>query len=115
MARMTGAISIRTALQPLDGARRRALEAGLEHLLGAARQIVPHEEGTLERSGRVVVVVPGTLGAVVFDTPYAVIQHEDLTFQHDPGRQAKYLEEPMYAEREVIAQVMADEMRRGLS
>ena len=30
-----------------------------------------------------------------YDTPYAVVQHEDMTFNHKPGRKAKYLEDPM--------------------
>ena len=45
---------------------------------------------------------PGTLKAAVsFDTPYAVVQHENLTFHHPGGRQAKYLETPLNASREV--------------
>lgn len=32
--------------------------------------------------------------SVVYTAPYARIQHEDLTFNHPNGGQAKYLEEP---------------------
>jgi hypothetical protein len=27
--------------------------------------------------------------------PYAAVEHEDLGFKHDPGKQAKYLEVPL--------------------
>lgn len=88
------------------------LERGLEHVLGEARRIVPLEEGTLERSGRV--VRDGLLGGVTFDTVYAVRQHEELTWKHLPGRQAKYLETPMNSERDVVLRLMAVPLRRWL-
>ncbi|WP_329622921.1 minor capsid protein [Streptomyces sp. NBC_01255] len=88
------------------------LQRGLEHVLAEARKIVPLDEGTLERSGRV--VRDGLNGAVVFDTIYAVRQHEELTWKHLPGRTAKYLEKPMNSERDVVLQLMAVDMRRWL-
>ncbi|CAL9503946.1 minor capsid protein [Streptomyces sp. enrichment culture] len=88
------------------------LERGLEHVLGEARRIVPLEEGTLERSGRV--VRDGLNGAVTFDTVYAVRQHEELTWKHLPGRQAKYLETPMTSERDVVLRLMQVSLRRWL-
>lgn len=92
---------------------REGLERGLEHVLNEARKIVPLEEGTLERSGKVVML--GDLnGAVVFDTVYAVRQHEELTWKHLPGRTAKYLEIPMNRERDVVLQMMAVGLRRWL-
>ncbi|MEV6105700.1 hypothetical protein AB0M28_13430 [Streptomyces sp. NPDC051940] len=92
---------------------RTGLEKGLEHVLGEARKIIPLDEGTLERSGRVVMDDAAISGAVVFDTVYAVVQHERLDFRHAPGRQAKYLEVPMLAEREVVLAIIAAEIRRG--
>ncbi|MFJ9657617.1 hypothetical protein ACIRPR_06565 [Streptomyces griseoflavus] len=88
------------------------LERGLEHVLGKARQLVPLEEGTLERSGRV--SRDGLNGAVSFDTVYAVRQHEELTWRHLPGRSAKYLETPMNSERDVVLRLMAVSLRRWL-
>jgi hypothetical protein len=89
------------------------LERALEHTLGKAKQLVPLEEGTLERSGRVNML--GQLeGQITFDTVYAVRQHEELTWKHLPGRQAKYLEQPMNTEREVMLQLMAVPLRRWL-
>lgn len=88
------------------------LRQALEHTLGEARKIVPLDEGTLERSGRV--DVDGLNGAISFDTVYAVRQHEELTWKHLPGRSAKYLEIPMNAERDVMLQLMAVPLRRWL-
>ena len=86
------------------------LQKGLEHVLFEARKIVPLREGTLERSGRV--VREGMNGAVVFDTVYAVRQHEELTWKHLPGRSAKYLEKPMNSERDVVLRLMQVSLRR---
>ncbi|MGW8988720.1 minor capsid protein [Streptomyces zhihengii] len=88
------------------------LRRGLEHVLERARAIVPLEEGTLERSGRV--VQDELEGAVTFDTVYARRQHEELSWRHAPGRQAKYLETPMATERQVVLDLMAVGLRRWL-
>lgn len=88
------------------------LSRALEHTLGKAKELVPLEEGTLERSGRV--DVDGLNGAISFDTVYAVIQHEELSYKHLPGRQAKYLEQPMNTEREVMLRIMAVPLRAWL-
>jgi hypothetical protein len=114
VARMTGTINVAAAANTLLSHRRRALILALEHLLGVSRQLVPHEEGTLERSGRVV-LIDDNRGAVTYDTPYAVRQHEELDYRHDAGRQAKYLEQPMTTERAVILAIIAAELRRGTS
>jgi hypothetical protein len=84
----------------------------LEHVLGEARKLVPLDEGTLERSGRV--VRDGLNGAVTFDTVYAVRQHEELTWKHLPGRQAKYLEQPMNSERDIVLRLMQVSLRGWL-
>jgi hypothetical protein len=46
---------------------------------------------------------------------YARRQHEELTWKHAPGRNAKYLEGPMNSEREVMLRLMAVPLRRWLS
>lgn len=45
------------------------LQRALEHTLGVANTLVPLDEGTLERSGKV--VIEGLNGAISYDTPYA--------------------------------------------
>lgn len=86
------------------------LERALEHTLGKAKAIVPLEEGTLERSGRVNMLTELS-GQITFDTVYAVVQHEELSYKHLPGRTAKYLEGPMNSEREVMLRLMAVPLR----
>ncbi|MGA5764478.1 minor capsid protein [Nonomuraea bangladeshensis] len=96
-----------------EGAAK-GLKIALEHLLQKSREEVPHEEGTLERSGTVSVDESTLTGAVSYDTPYAVRQHEDLTLRHDAGRKAKYLEDPADAERPVMLELIAAQIRRSL-
>ncbi|WP_405676912.1 minor capsid protein [Streptomyces sp. NBC_01511] len=84
----------------------------MEHTLGVANRLVPLDEGTLERSGKVNRV--GLNGSISFDTVYAVRQHEELTWKHMPGRQAKYLEQPMNTERDVMLRLMAVSLRSWL-
>ncbi|TDD25053.1 hypothetical protein E1287_37620 [Actinomadura sp. KC06] len=90
----------------------RGVALAVEHLLGASRQVVPLEEATLERSG--VATTDGLEGAVSFDTPYAVIQHERLDFRHDEGRTAKYLEGPALEEADAMRDLIAAQVRRAL-
>ncbi|MFE3578711.1 minor capsid protein [Streptomyces vinaceus] len=88
------------------------LQRALEHLLAESRKIVPLDEGTLERSSRV--VRDQLEGYVLYDTPYAKRQHEELTWKHAPGRKAKYLEGPLNSERQVMLNLMAVPLRRWL-
>lgn len=90
------------------------LRKAAEHLLQKSRELVPHEEGTLEASGTVSVDEANLRAAVSYDTPYAVRQHEELTWQHDEGRQAKYLEDPMQTEQQAMREIIAAEIRRSL-
>lgn len=70
--------------------------------------VVPLEEGTLERSGKV--EVSGMKVTVAYGTPYGLIQHEREDFQHAPGRTAKYITSVMPAM--TARQILAEELRR---
>jgi hypothetical protein len=104
-----------------DRVKRRAvagavqgLRLGSEHVLEVSRLLVPIEEGTLERSG-VASVDEGELRAAVsYDTVYAVRQHEEMTWRHDPGRQAKYLEQPLHTEKPKVLQIFQREIKREI-
>jgi hypothetical protein len=111
MARVTRRLHLRGYTHGLMAGRREASEAAAEHVLGVAQELVPLEEGPLQKSGRVVVSKQGHQAQIVFDTPYAVVQHENLDYQHAPGRQAKYLSTPMETEHEVCRQIMAAVLR----
>lgn len=96
-----------------DAARRGLAKAG-EHVLGESRKEVPHEEGTLERSGAVTMHPTELQVTVSYDTPYAVRQHEDLRLKHDEGRKAKYLEDPLNREASTALDIIKAEIRRAL-
>lgn len=87
-------------LDPLIRRQRAAAEQFLrvyaDRVLGEAQRIVPLEEGTLAGSGDVIIDEHhnGVDATIIFTTPYAARQHEELDYRHREGRQAKYLEEP---------------------
>ena len=92
---------------PMTDPRRAVREGGArgvylacEHLLGAARADAPRDEHTLQRSGAA--NTDGLRGVVSFDTPYAVIQHEELGYNHPRGGRAKYLEANMASQRSTM-------------
>lgn len=95
-----------------------AAAAGLamagEHLLNMSRREVPVQRGDLKRSGRVENDVANLSTSIIYDQPYATRQHEELGYRHEQGK-AKYLEDPMTANAEVMAQLIATAIRRSLS
>lgn len=106
----------RKPLPSVRSAEERGVLKAAEYVLGESRQVVPIEEATLERSGRASAEQRGgvTTGAVSYDTPYALVQHEELHYQHSSGRTAKYLENPLNASQQDVAEIIAEEVRGGL-
>lgn len=106
-----GTLHSRTA----KGAGRGVAQA-VEHALTEANKHVPHDEGTLERSGQTGTAREGDdfIGSVSYDTPYAVKQHEDMTLSHDGKGQAKWLETSMSEEAGAMGQIVATAMRADL-
>jgi hypothetical protein len=90
------------------------LRLAAEHVLAVSRGRVPIEEATLERSGVATVDEANLTAAVSYDTPYAVRQHEELNYQHDAGRTAKYLERPLIEEADTATALIAAQVRRAL-
>ena len=90
----------------------RGVRVAVEFLLTEANKHVPHDEGTLERSGQA--SVDGTRGAVSYDTPYAVRQHEDMSMRHDGKGEAKWLETTFGRERQTVAGLIAQAIRSGV-
>ena len=98
----------------LRQAANRGIAIAGEHVLGEALKQVPIEEHILEESGTVT-TDPGNLrAAVVFDTPYAVYQHETFGLKHDEGRGPKYLENAMNAETAAVREIIARTIRGEL-
>lgn len=91
----------------LDASSMDGLELAAEHLLQVSSELVPHEEGDLERSGDIDKDPDAGKVSVFYDRPYAARQHEELTWRHDDGRMAKYLELPMHGEREEMLAIIA--------
>ena len=98
----------------LEGASVKGLTLAAEHLLQVSRTEVPIDEATLERSGVASVDPDSQTAAVSYGTVYAVRQHEELTWQHAPGRNAKYLEGPLHAEKDTMLALIAAQLRREI-
>lgn len=110
--KVTNGIDLTEVLGKLVGECPRALDLATEHLLSEANKSVPHEDGTLERSGQA--SNDGKRGAVSYDTPYAVRQHEDMSLRHDGKGRAKWLETTMAQEATAVGQIVATALRKGV-
>ena len=95
-------------------AAARGLYKWAEHVLEEATRIVPLQEGTLQNTGVASSDEGALRAAVSYDTPYAVVQHEAMDFNHPNGRQAKYLETPLNASRDKGLKIVADEIKGAL-
>lgn len=95
---------------------KKGVALAVEHVLTEANKHVPHDEGTLERSGRTGVAVTGkgVKGSVSYDTPYAVRQHEDMTLNHDGKGEAKWLENTLAVEADTVRSIIATSIGREL-
>ena len=91
-------------LSQVEGAIADGLSDAGHVLLGHSNSLVPIEEGVLQATG-VAEVNDKTL-RVGYNTPYAYRQHEDLTYNHAPGRTAKYLEKPLRDHGPELAQIV---------
>ncbi|MFC9874877.1 hypothetical protein [Nocardia salmonicida] len=99
-----------------EGDLAAAIEEGLfeaaEVLLGHANQLVPLDEGPLMNSGTA--EIRDGKARVGFNTPYALMQHENLNYTHAAGRTAKYLEKPLNALGPDLEQIVGSALERRL-
>jgi len=72
------------------------LQVLLAWLQNSAMNLCPVKEGTLKGSADsdAQVVGDNIEGFVSFDTEYATRQHEEMSYHHAAGTQAKYLQQP---------------------
>lgn len=89
------------------------LEDAAEYLLEESNRRVPVESLELQQSGEVSTDTERHRAAVSYDTEYAVAQHEK-SYQHDPGRQRKFLEIPWLANRQEMRDIIGRAVRRHL-
>ena len=91
-----------------------ALYAEANDIMLASQELVPVDTGVLKTSGEVldptvsgntVEVVMGYGGAA---SAYALRQHEELSYSHKDGKQAKYLEQPAREAMPNLEQSLAD-------
>jgi hypothetical protein len=104
------------AVRDITAGAEHGVLLAVEHLLTEANKTVPHDEGTLERSGDTGTATNGShiRGSVSYDTPYAVRQHEDLELHHDGKGEAKWLENTMAREADTVGRIIATAIRQEL-
>lgn len=107
----TGKLRTPEVKKQLRAAAARGLGLAAEHIMGEAKKTVPLEEGTLERSHATSVDEKKLRAAVSADTPYAAVQHEDMTLNHNQGRTAKWLENAMNSEAKQASEIIAKTIR----
>lgn len=106
-----------------DAATRTGAARGLalagRNALNVSNLTIPWEEGDLSRDG-VVEVDDAALEAAVsyghdpLNAVKAVVNHEDMNRQHDPGRGPKFLENALNQTASQNAAIIAGEIRREL-
>lgn len=90
------------------------LEKGLKKaglfLQRESQKVVPVDTGDLRNSAntRAEGSGAGTEVVVGYGTTYGLYVHEDLEARHKPGKQAKFLEEPLRKHRKRIVQIVAE-------
>lgn len=81
---------------------RRGVTLALLRLKSLAVPLAPKDTGAIDPEGY-----------LVFDTPYAAIQHEDLDYHHDEG-QAHYVSEPLAKNQAELVAIVGGEVRVGI-
>lgn len=107
-------------LNDIDRATTQGLVDAGEHLLNLSRPLVPFDTGRLKISGSVIkntdsqVFVSYEAYNPVNNYDYAVIQHENLSFKHAQGTQAKFLEQPFRENINELVDIIAGDVKRGV-
>lgn len=97
----------------IDDAIKDALQAGAELLKDEAVERTPVETATLRGTAKP--SYDDGEAVVSYDTKYARRQHEEIGWQHPGGGQAKFLESALIDNQDKIRDVIAEELRKGLS
>lgn len=114
LKRVTAAINTHRA-GGLKGLRKGLFTAGL-FLQRESQKIVPIEFAVLKNSANTRPEGTGAKTSVVvsYGTDYAVFVHEDLEARHKPGKQAKFLEQPLRDHRERIREIVVEGIIEGM-
>jgi hypothetical protein len=96
----------------------RGLQAVADIIGDEAQRITPLDTGELETSLRIAVDTKALIAGIGFTkfvdgVDVALIQHEDLSLNHAPGKQAKYLQQPFFQLGPMLLQsVLGQEIRK---
>ena len=92
---------------------KEAMEMVVNDLTRRSKQLAPLDTGDLRGAGEGDVNFDGddVVGTVSFNKPYAMVQHEDMTFNHPRGGQAKYLEQPLNENRDRYKEFIKNKVR----
>lgn len=107
-------VRVLAALDDAETALGRALYEEANRIFNESQALVPVDTGALRSSGQVTLPQQGASGVQVTigyggaAAPYAIYVHERMELNHPNGGQAKYLEEPVMAAADGIADRLAD-------
>lgn len=92
---------------------KEAMDMIVNDLTRRSKQLAPLDTGDLRGSGESSVNenTNEIIGTVSFNKPYALVQHEDLSFHHPRGGQAKYLEQPLNQNRDRYKDFIKNKIR----
>ena len=79
-----------------------AIQDGCEYILQEANKLVPLDEGTLQRSGNTSIDSSKKTGSIYYDTKYTIRLHENPQYTFQKGRQGKWLETTIRANKRVL-------------
>lgn len=116
---MSISVSLRS---DFNRAERGAIEGGVQGLNNAAERLValsvpltPIDLGDLRSATTATHATPATLEARVSnDMEYAARQHEELSWRHPEGGQAKFLEGPARDHAQELIDLVAAAIRRSV-
>lgn len=89
----------------------RALKEAALHVLSVSNERVPIQESYLQDSGDTAVDRSEMRAYIFYDQPYAMAQHEELTWKHAPGRTAKFLELALEEEGAHVHELLAQQLK----
>lgn len=90
--------NLKNMAKGIDNSIEKAIWDCVLDLQGKSSRIAPVDTGDLR--GSATSEVKDLIGEVGFGEEYALEQHENLTFNHPRGGQAKYLENPFVENKE---------------
>lgn len=111
---------LRKAIDAVKSGGYKGLKETGDIILDEAQKIVPWDTQELETSGHVTgdyhhLIVYISFEKFVDGEDIAVIQHENPTYKHKPGRTWKYLEKPFfYYGSALLPYILRDEIEKKL-